>query len=475
MVTKTYISKCNTIVKDDNVNLGINPVAELNFGRDVSRIILYFDLCKLHSLVEDKTYPDISKLRHELILYNCASLDNTTLDKKLLKSDYQGLKERASSCDVILFLIPNDWDGGRGFDWTRDATLTSRHVSYSVFGSNWYNAKTGIKWPDEGIYSPRKLSVEYDKFSSSEENQSKIVIGRYHFEYGNENLRFDITETVNKMLNGEIPNYGIGIAFTPLMEEKKLKFSQYIGFFTPYTNSFFEPYLETRYEEYISDDRNNFYLDKSNKLYFYSNIGGKPTNLDNLPTCSINDIEYEVKQATKGVYYVDIELPSTKYDENTMLYDIWGNLTYNGKKLKDVELDFVTKAEEGYFQFEDMKSLPKTYIPNIKGILHGEQIRRGDIRKIIVEARVPYTTNEMEVIDDMEYRLYVMNGVEELDVIAYDKVEKSAYYNYFLINTAELLPQKYYIDVRFSSNLEVRHFRKLLTFDIVNDVTEKYQ
>ena len=277
------------------------------------------------------------------------------------------------------------------------------------------------------------------------------------------------------MLNGEIPNYGIGIAFTPLMEEKKLKFSQYIGFFTPYTNSFFEPYLETRYEEYISDDRNNFYLDKPNKLYFYSNIGGKPTNLDNLPTCSINDIEYEVKQATKGVYYVDIELPSTKYDENTMLYDIWGNLTYNGKKLKDVELDFVTKAEEGYFQFEDMKSLPKTYIPNIKGILHGEQIRRGDIRKIIVEARVPYTTNEMEVIDDMEYRLYVMNGVEELDVIAYDKVEKSAYYNYFLINTAELLPQKYYIDVRFSSNLEVRHFRKLLTFDIVNDVTEKYQ
>ena len=132
MVTKTYISKCNTIVKDDNVNLGINPVAELNFGRDVSRILLYFDLCKLHSLVEDKTYPDISKLRHELILYNCASLDNTTLDKKLLKSDYQGLKERASSCDVILFLIPNNWDGGRGFDWTRDATLTSTYRILSL-------------------------------------------------------------------------------------------------------------------------------------------------------------------------------------------------------------------------------------------------------------------------------------------------------------------------------------------------------
>lgn len=474
MVTKTYFSKINTIIKDSNVNTGINPVAELNYGKDISRILFKFDTTKVSNLICDKTYANTSKLKHILKMSNCASLDNTILDKKILSSTYQGLKERAVSFDVIFFLIPQDWDSGRGFDYVNDLGIVGSNHALSTEGSNWYNAKSGLKWENEGIYSITKLSMEYDKFSSNKGNLSHIIIGRSHFEYGNESIELDITETFNKFINGEIKNYGIGMAFTPMLEKEEKNFSQYVGFFTSYTNTFYEPYVETIYSETISDDRGCFYLDKPNKLYFYSSIGGSPTNLDELPICYVNDVEIVSKQATKGVYFIDLELSSDKFEENQMFYDTWTNIFFKGKKLKDVELDFVTKSNTDYFQFESDIALPKKYIPSIKGIRYDEKIKRGDIRKVIVEARVPYTTNELEVIDGMEYRLFIKDGVRELDVIQYEPINKSMNYNYFLINTNDLLPQRYYLDIKLTSNLEVKHFRSILSFDIVNDITEKY-
>lgn len=44
MVTRTYIDKINTIVKDSNLNSGINPVAELHYGKGLySRMLIHFD------------------------------------------------------------------------------------------------------------------------------------------------------------------------------------------------------------------------------------------------------------------------------------------------------------------------------------------------------------------------------------------------------------------------------------------------
>lgn len=474
MISKTYFDKCNTIIKNSYYNTGINPIAELNYGNSLTRILFHFSTDKVKKMIEDKTYANVSKLRHTLKMTNCGSLDNTILDKKLMTSDYQSFKERAVSFDVILFLIPEEWDGGRGFDYARDLALVGTNNSLSTQGSNWYYRKTGYKWETEGVYSTNTLLNELEKYDSINGNLSKIIVGKANFDYGNENLEIDITEVFNKFLNNEIPNYGLGIAFDPLLETQKTKLSQYIGFFSPYTNSFFEPYIETQYCEYISDDRHKFYLDKPNKLYFYSNIGGFPTNLDELPICKINGSEIASKQATKGVYYIDLTLSSDEYNDNEMIYDLWTNIKYKGKKLKDVELDFVTKSENDFFNFYNSDKLPKKYVPNINGIKYDEKIKRGDIRKLIVDARVPYTVDEIEIIDKMEYRLYVMDGVSEIDVISYEPVERTCDYNYFLINTNDLIPNRYFIDIRISSNLEVRHTRKALSFIISNDITEKY-
>lgn len=42
------------------------------------------------------------------------------------------------------------------------------------------------------------------------------------------------------------------------------------------------------------------------------------------------------------------------------------------------------------------------------------------------------------------------------------------------IDTNELLPSRYFIDLRINRNNELIVYRNMLEFDIVNDVTEEY-
>lgn len=92
------------------------------------------------------------------------------------------------------------------------------------------SSKNGFLWETEGIYTTNKLSIELDKFSSKDGNKSNIIIGVSHFDFGNENINLDITETFNKYITGELENYGIGIAFSPTLELTEKEFTQYVGF-----------------------------------------------------------------------------------------------------------------------------------------------------------------------------------------------------------------------------------------------------
>ena len=101
------------------------------------------------------------------------------------------------------------------------------------------------------------------------------------------------------VLYQELDNYGIGIAYSPMLELTNSEIENYTGFLTNKTNTFFEPFVETIYNDYILDDRANFALDKANRLYLYCNIGGDTENLDELPTCSVEGKEYEVIEIGK--------------------------------------------------------------------------------------------------------------------------------------------------------------------------------
>ena len=95
MLERTYLSKFNTIIKGKNFNTGLNPIAELCYGMSTTRILCYFD---------------IDKIKHILRITNAGSIDFTQLHNKKTSTIHDCNRQRATSFDVIFFLIPKKWD-----------------------------------------------------------------------------------------------------------------------------------------------------------------------------------------------------------------------------------------------------------------------------------------------------------------------------------------------------------------------------
>lgn len=461
MVIRTFFDKNNTLVYNSKVNTSLNPVTELFYGGDAtsqsySRFIFYFDETRLRDLYTGGTYTDLTKLRHTLRMTNTGAFDKELLGKETCDG-----KERTCSFDLIVFPVDEQWDEGCGYDYASCAFIGDDVVSQSFDPANWLYARTNTPWPGgNGVYSG-----------------SSTVLATQHFDKGNENLEIDITDIVNGYLTGGTNN-GLGIAFTRVLEETPTVDYQYVGFFTRHTQSFYEPYVETVYDLHIKDDRTDFYLDKNNKLYLYVNLGGNPTNLDTKPSVTILDNEgatfssytpTDVTHVTKGVYSIDINVPTSPNYESCMLFnDVWSGIEINGASRPDVELDFEIKDSSGYFNIGDSDMLPKKVGINVTGIKRDEKIHRGDIRKVLVSTRIPYTVEQKQTVDSLKYRLYVKEGKNQYTVIDFQDVEMTNNNNYFLLDTASLVPNTYYLDVKVESNLEVNTIAEVLSFDIVS-------
>ena len=496
MVYKSYISKWDTIVSNSKINTGLNPISELVYGRDtiVSRALIYFDHSMVKKLVDDGIMGDRTKIKHRLYITNATSLDFTQVHQCETSSINENKKIRATSFDLIFFLIPKPWDRGKGFDYSKNylnfgyysPTPIDPKRLVSEDGCNWFQRMNGLKWDEEGIFTNDTLSKEYDKWAEGEES---IVIGRQHFDVGNENINIDITDTFNKFIDGELENYGIGIAFSPLLEATDSEYENYVGLLTDKTNTFFEPFVETRYEDVVSDDRSNFVLSKNNKLYLYCTIGEHLEDLDKLPLVTItnNDeevvvdkdgnklMDIEAKKFSKGIYYIDLMLPKSDFEADTMLYDTWDGIVYQGAELDAVELDFTLKDTPNYFNIgNSLESENITYNPTIYGIQEKEIIKRGDIRKLVINGKPSYTYNTYQLLDSMDIRLYIKDGTREIDVIEWDKVNKSFSNNFYVLDTNILIPQRYYVDVRISYGMNSIIHHDVLSFDIVDDLNNKY-
>ena len=272
MVIRTYFDKNNTIVSNQYVNTGLNPITELFYGgalgeQKYSRFLFDFDETTLKSLYTGGTFTDLTKLKHTLRMTNTGSFDTD-----LLNGTMAG-KDRTTSFDLVLFKINQEWDNGVGYDY-EVPIVTIGESAYYTGPSNWVEARTGIFWANgSGVYSG---------------SPSGITVTTQHFDKGNENIEMDVTDYVNGLLTGDT-NYGLGVAYARPYELMNTTTLQYVGFFNNNTQTFYEPYIETIYDNHIKDDRNNFYLDKPNKLYLYVNLAGNPTNLDVNPSVNIYD------------------------------------------------------------------------------------------------------------------------------------------------------------------------------------------
>ena len=257
MIFRTYFSKNNTLIEDQFTNTGLNPITELVYGgvnsgntsNIYSRFLFYFDLSYLISQYNEGNLGDLSEITHKVKMYNSQAFE----------SDLKGAmtfdnKRRASSFDLVMWKLNQDWDEGNGYDYYCYNVLNQLScINYKETYSNWYFAQNLSPWIN---------------FGTASGSTTGITISIQHFDHGNENLDMDITPIINDMITGGSQNYGFAIAYSYDFEQKQTKELNYVGFFTRHTQTYFEPFLETNYQSYILDDRNLFFTDKLNRLYF---------------------------------------------------------------------------------------------------------------------------------------------------------------------------------------------------------------
>lgn len=468
MIYHTFFDKCNTLLNESEYNTGLNPVAELNCGDLVSRVIFHFDIERFVAMYKANEI-QLENLTHRIKMTNCGSV-NLPLFNEIKQMDCN-TKERAASFDVIVFTLPYEWDEGRGFDYHGDYVKGSHRV-VSKEGSNWFNARGGMEWDEPGIYSNEALAKDY--MDNYKINDDGIIVGRQHFDNGTEDFDIDVTDIVNRMIKEEMPNNGFGIAFSPRYE-KETKENKFISFFTNHTNTFFHPYLETVNKENILDDRTKFHLGVTNRLYLYVGDYIDSINLDEMPTCTVEGREYEVKQAEKGVYYVEIKFGRNDYEPETMLSDIWSNIKVDGVEMDDVEMEFVVLPMEDRIQIGRIhRAEANNLVPSVYGIDESERIIIGDIREVFVDFIEEYSNGKKNMPSACEYRLYVKEGKREIDVFPYQPLERRYDSHSFLVNTNDLIPNTYYVDVKVKQGKTVKNYSEVLSFAVVSNVTHFY-
>ena len=549
MIRHIFLDKTATLIKGSQSNTGLNPVAELNYGDAVTRFILHFDESEIKAMVDDKTVANLDKATFVLNMTNCSAINGIPYEKPLHYGNTCGLKERASSFDILALELDRDFDAGRGYEFVDDTWVQSRKA-FSMSGCNWFQASNGLTWESDGVYSAEYIEQQYQAFSAGTSGNTR-VIGRQHFDFGDEQLQIDITDYVRAVVREEKKNHGILICFSPNYETlhdgaffreidripdgveyktyesvpstkdatvpeyfevvtrtyyteplpdpcstgettatttattaetvayyqrfiKKVN-QQYVGFFTENTNTFFHPYVEMVYDGIIKDDRECFYPGKENKLYLYSNIGGKPENLDTGWTCTVDCGEVvNLEQVTKGVYCATVKVPIDA--AGCMCTDTWSGISYDGTPLDDVELEAPVQPAGKYFQVGSSDVKHEHLVPQVYGINDDENVTQNEVREVVVDFRRKYTTNERQTIADAWYRLYVKDGERQIDIFGgYVPVERSFLHNYFLIYTMDLIPNnKYYVDIKILDGREERFYEDVLHFRIVDDVTERY-
>lgn len=496
-IFRTYFDKDTTIIRNSCVNTGRNPIIELYHGgsTDVdkltfTRYIFDVDL----SIISGKTVTkDIlnNGLTHTLKITNTSAFDVEKCCPKY--SSVYGEANRSTGFDLILFKVPQNWVEGTGYDYVYSKTLCDNtNKTYCEGPTNWFNTNEMVTWYNEGIYSGDPTTY----ISSGATGTTSLIIGTQHFPKGNENINIDITDYINSIIFSGETNYGLGVAFEYPLEMTTNPCLEYVGFFGKETNTVYEPYIETTWDDLIQDDRNSFYLDKTNNLCLYVNAGGQSTNLDTLPSSVTiidhNENEYTtipqsgITQVSRGVYCVSVNVPyepTSGYCGNIMFNDVWSGISINNRNLGDITMDFIVRDSGEYFSVGSTNESLNNglgvngtlsiydYKLSFSGIKRREKIKRGDTRRVNVDALIPFSLNKKDTLDQLYYRIFIKEGQTQIDYIGWTDINRAVDGNFFIVDTSWFITNDYFLEVKVVSGNETKTFDDILQFEIVNEKT----
>jgi len=204
--------------------------------------------------------------------------------------------------DMTLVVVPvsSSWEEGFGLDMENYQDLTKNQQ-----GSNWIMRSGSNQWATVGgTFLTSAVNNDYG------DRRQKVA-----FDKGTEDLKLDVTDTVERWVKGTLaaggfPNYGFGIHFTASQEAY---FSSSAGGFANdsiiqnvsgatrsfYTKKFFSrtsefffkrPLIEARWDSAVKDNRGNTQYSSSllsaddnlNTIYLYNFVNGQLKNIPNL-------------------------------------------------------------------------------------------------------------------------------------------------------------------------------------------------
>jgi hypothetical protein len=482
-IHKSYFNKSNTILYNSYTNTARNPIVELFYGRlsDISipfgfsRYIFNIDLTDLQEKISQGVIStgctSLSSITHTLRMTNTSSFDENLLNDKTSQG-----RRRATSFDLVLFRIPQNqqWDSGVGYDYYSFQISNLNDRSFSERPSNWFERTTINDWSTPGLYNNQNSST-----GTGVNYSGLTIVDTHHFEFGNEDIEFNMTNEINSILSGGTTGVtGWGVAFYPQVENISGLTENYsVGFFSPQTQTFYEPFLETEYNDLILDDRNNFTNDSINNLYLYLYEDGVPINLDSKPTVDILDLNGDAVSGftglttclvTEGVYKVIIN--NLNSDSIPCLYyDVWKGLTINGQSISNVENEFAILDKTSKYKIGTTTETPKIYGFNFDGIKQSEKVLNTDVRKVNVTIKEAYSSKSVLNSVKAYYRIYVREGANtEVQVQDWTRINRTPDGHYFIFDTRDKIPNEYFVDIKVITDKNTETYKRELQFQIVN-------
>jgi hypothetical protein len=466
-VFRSYFLKNSTLVKGVLFNNSQNPVTEISYGTfdaEPSRFIFDIDLSDLRNRITEGFINPERIVRHVLHLTNTISYAEQYVGKK----SYSLNIDRATSFQLDLYNVDEDWDEGGGYDFMYSDGVPLQN--YMEQATNWYFRKTNIPWAQSG---------------GSYQSGVNQIISSQDFEKGSESIDIDITDYINQRLFGTGytgtsaytgNSYGLGIKFAEMYEELETEFRQAVAFHAKGTNTWYEPYIETVIDDTITDDRNYFYLDKENDLYLYVNVGGFAQDI------TVNDVEiydYEdnlidilsgasIVNVRKGVYKITLSIASSEYPDAVLFRDVW-NVTVNGRTT-EYEGEFYLISQDRYLTFDNSCTVNlDNYFFYFWGIGEKENLITGGVRKIKLTVKELYANQNNFQPLSIEYRLFTTVGKKyEIDVIPFTSVDRTNTGYEFNLDTSWLIPADYQLQIRMNNGGYYEN-KQTLNFTVVSD------
>jgi hypothetical protein len=438
MILRSYFKKQATLIRNSFTNSSRNPVFELSYGGStnsattyISRYVFNVDLDNLNGKISSNTINQNTVQSHILKIKNCISLNDGYIGVDLITS------KRASGFDLAFVQLNQSFDEGTGYDYIyNDAQY--REVELNKSSANWYNRKNPqITWSQSGIFTGNT-----DNLSAS------TILGTQRFEIGNEDIEIDVTNYVNGILFSGNPNNGIAIVYSANTESLTSITKNVVTFFSKYTQTFFEPFLETSYDDRVNDELCCMNFDVSNDFFFVSQ--SPISSLSKFEIIDSNDLVYSsitsFTQLNNFNYKVSATIDSENYQDQEIFTSKWYFTQYGKSKTLEKEFN-ISKID-----LNDGTTLTystEVFI-NVLGIKSNEIITKkvGLKRLIFKPKRLIQSRILKNIVGDIEFRIYVNQGRNQIDVIPFTKASKVNDEYFTEIDFSWFISHDYTIEIR---------------------------